>query len=95
MTFQDDINRMLADMEPPFLGEAFGGPKADPPPTITVQRVSAYIQVSTEAFDAPYVAARAPWHRRARWRWQSWRERAGRRVGGWIAGVDLTEGDDW
>lgn len=36
-----------------------------------------------------------PWHRRARWRWQEWRERAGRKVGGWIAGVDLSERDDW
>jgi hypothetical protein len=34
-----------------------------------------------------------PWHRRLRWRWQAWRERAGRNVGGWIAGVDLSERD--
>lgn len=32
--------------------------------------------------------------RRARWRWQSWRERAGRRIGTMIAGVDLTERED-
>lgn len=36
-----------------------------------------------------------PWYRRLRWRWQEWRQRAGRRVGGWIAGVDLSERDDW
>jgi hypothetical protein len=37
-----------------------------------------------------------PRHRRARWRWAAWRERAGRRVGGWIAGVDLADcEEDW
>jgi hypothetical protein len=99
VTFQDDFKRMLddaySDMAPPMLGEAFGGPPTEPQPTITVQRVSAFIQVSTEAFDAPYVPRHVPWHRRARWRWQAWRERAGRRVGGWLAGVDLTERDDY
>jgi hypothetical protein len=108
MTFSDDLNRMLAETAPPFLGEAFGGPKAEPPPTITVARATGYLQVSPElALDAGVIteeearalgwkpAPRAPWHRRARWRWQAWRERVGRRIGGWIAGVDLTERDDY
>ncbi len=78
------------------------------PPTLTVNRAYGYLQVSPEvAFEAGVITeeeARAlgwkaappvPWHRRARWRWQAWRERAGRRVGGWLAGVDLTERDDY
>lgn len=32
--------------------------------------------------------------RRLRWRWWDWRERVGRKVGGWIAGQDLSERDD-
>jgi hypothetical protein len=118
VTFQDDITRMLAegyermqrDTMPVLLGEAFGGPKAEPQPTITAHRVSAFLPMSTEQLlDAgliteeqaraqgwtPYVPPPVPWHRRARWRWQSWRERAGRKAGGWIAGVDLTERDDY
>jgi len=81
------------------------------PPTLTVKRHSAYISMSTEqALDAgliteeqaraqgwtPYVPLPVPWHRRARWRWAAWRERPRRKVGGWIAGVDLSERDeDW
>lgn len=111
MTFQDDINRMLANMEPPFLGEAFGGPKADPPPTITVTKSTGYLLLSLEQqLDmgliteeqareqgwTPYVPPPVSWRRRLRWRWQAWRERAGRKIGGWLAGVDLTERDeDW
>lgn len=109
MTFADDLNRMRADMEPPFLGEAFGGPPAEPQPTITVSKSSAYLLLSLEQqVDmgliteeqaraqgwTPYVPPPVPWHRRARWRWQAWRERAGRKVGGWLAGVDLTERDE-
>ena len=37
---------------------------------------------------------RVPWHRRLRWRWAEWRERTGRKVGSWVAGVDLSERDD-
>lgn len=80
-------------------------------PTITVTKSSAYLMLSVDQqLDAgliteeqaraqgwtPYVPLPVPWHRRARWRWQSWRERVGRRVGGWLAGVDLSERDeDW
>lgn len=113
MTFHDDFKRMLddayADMAPPMLGEAFGGPPADPPLTITVTKASGYLLLSLEQqVDmgliteeqaraqgwTPYVPLPVPWHRRARWRWQAWRERAGRRVGGWLAGVDLSERDE-
>ncbi len=78
-------------------------------PSLTVHKVSAYVPVSLQQLvDAGAMSeaeARAqgwtppppiPWHRRARWRWAAWRERAGRKVGGWIAGVDLTErNEDW
>lgn len=127
MTFQDDINRMLAEglrdanerlrhdtpdllVDPSLIFMNSGAPVDPPKPSLTVKRHSAYIQMSTEqALDAgliteeqaraqgwtPYVPPPIPWRSRIRWRWQSWRERAGRKVGGWIAGVDLTEGDDW
>lgn len=78
-------------------------------PTLTVHKASAYLPVSLQQMvDAGAMSeaeARAqgwtppppiPWRRRARWRWAAWREHAGRKVGGWIAGVDLTERDeDW
>ena len=110
MTFQDDITRMLAEMEPSFLGEAFGGPKAQPQPTITVTKSSSFLMLSVDQqLDmgliteeqaraqgwTPYVPPPVPWRRRLRWRWLAWRERVGRCVGGWIAGVDLTERDDY
>lgn len=111
MTLRDDINRMLAEAEPSMLGEAFGGPPAEPQPTITVRRHTAFLPMSVEQLlDAgliteeqaraqgwtPYVPPPVPWRSRVRWRWQAWRERAGRKVGGWIAGVDLSESDeDW
>lgn len=115
MTFADDLNRLLAqgyaDLESRTLGEAFGGPRAEPQPTITERRYTAWLPTSIEQLlDAgliteeqaraqgwtPYVPPPVPWSRRLRWRWQAWRERTGRKVGGWIAGVDLSERDeDW
>jgi hypothetical protein len=108
--FAERLQELIHETGPIHLGEAFGGPPADPPPTITVKRHSAYVPMSTEmALDAgliteeqaraqgwtPYVAPPVPWRTKARGRWQAWRERAGRKVGGWIAGVDLTERDDY
>lgn len=117
MTFQDDITRMLADayadLDSGVLGEAFGGPKAEPQPTITVTvtKSSAYLMLSVnQQLDAgliteeqaraqgwtPYVLPPVSWRHRMRFRWWEWRERVGRRVGGWLAGVDLSERDeDW
>lgn len=34
------------------------------------------------------------WRRRARWALRDWRERVGRRLGSWVAGVDLSREDD-
>jgi len=80
-------------------------------PTITVHKHAAYLMLSVDQqLDAgliteeqaraqgwtPYVPPPVPWSRRLRWRWQAWRERAGRKIGGWLAGVDLSERDeDW
>lgn len=109
MTLPDDVTRMLAEVNKRFEGHSLLITGDDPPPTLTVKQHAGFISVSTEqALDAgliteeqaraagwtPYVPLPVPWHRRLRWRWQSWRERAGRRVGGWIAGVDLTERDE-
>ena len=107
MTFKDDLDRMLdaayADLAPP--------PPAEQLPTITVHKYGAVVTMSLDQMmDAgviteeqaraqgwtPYVPPPIPWRSRLRWRWQAWRERAGRKVGGWLAGVDLTERDeDW
>jgi hypothetical protein len=78
-------------------------------PTITVHKVSAIMPVSVEMLlDAGVITEEQareqgwappppmPWRRKMRWRFQAWRERAGRRVGSWIAGVKLTDGyDEW
>jgi hypothetical protein len=85
------------------------GPPTAVPPKMHVHMVRGYVPVSFEQLvDAGAISeedARAqgwtppppvPWRRRARWRWAAWRERAGRRVGGWIAGVDLADREeDW
>jgi hypothetical protein len=105
MTFADDLNRMFAeafvDMSrdlPPLEGAS-----------ITMRRHTGWATASVEQFlDSGAITeeeARArgwtppppPTRRdRLRWRWQAWRERAGRKLGGWIAGVDLSERDeDW
>lgn len=75
-------------------------------PDFTVHKATAYVPISTEmAIEygliskeqaraqgwMPAPAIRIPWYRRLRWRIQAVRERIGRRVGGWIAGVDLSE----
>lgn len=80
-------------------------------PTITVHKVSYLMDVPFEllidygAMTEDEARARGwtptplppvPWRRKMRWRFQASRERAGRRVGSWIAGVKLTDGyDEW
>lgn len=74
---------------------------------LMVHKAVGYVEISTEmALDCGLITeeqARAqgwtppppiPWWVRLRWRWSALRERAGRRIGGWIAGVDLTERDE-
>lgn len=112
MTFQDDINRMLAEgyerMQREF---SLTLDETVPTPTVTVKRMGYTLPLSLEqAVDAgimteeqareagwtPYVLPPLLWRHRVRRRWWEWRERTGRKVGGWIAGVDLTERDeDW
>ena len=108
MTFRDDFNRMLnegyerMERDLPPLGDG-------PQPTITVTKSTGYLLLSVDQlYDAgilneeharaqgwrPYVPPPVPWSRRLRWRWQAWRERAGRKIGGWLAGVDLSARDD-
>lgn len=77
--------------------------------SLTVRKATAYVDVPVElALDyglmteaearargwSPPPTVRIPWCRRARWRWQAARERWGRRIGGWIAGIDLSESDE-
>lgn len=75
-------------------------------PRITVRKLSAYVPISIElALDCgviteaqalatgwrPTPRVTPSWRTRLRWHWHSFRERLGRRVGGWIAGLDLSE----
>lgn len=68
---------------------------------IRVIKHAAYLPVSDELLmDAGVIPdtrppVHIPWRSRLRWRISERRERVGRKVGGWIAGVDLTERDDW
>lgn len=68
---------------------------------ITATKASAYLPVSQDLLmDAGVIPdtrpkVHIPWWRRARWRIRDWRERVGRKVGGWIAGVDLSERYDY
>jgi hypothetical protein len=75
-------------------------------PEVTVRKFAGFVPISTElAIECgliteaearergwtPTVYPPIPRRTRLRWRWQSFRERAGRKLGGWIAGVDLSE----
>ena len=68
---------------------------------ITVIKHAAYLPFSDEQLmDAGVIPdtrppVHIPWRSRLRWRISERRERVGRKVGGWIAGVDLSERDDW
>lgn len=66
--------------------------------------IRGYMPISRELLDeingtaTPYCrkhAPRAPWHRRARWRWQAWRHITGVRIGSLIAGFDLSHNYDY
>ena len=69
---------------------------------IEIEKASGYIIMASDELlmDAGVIPdtrspVHIPWQARLRWRWSAWRERVGRKVGGWIAGVDLGERDDW
>jgi hypothetical protein len=69
-------------------------------PTITAVKSEAYVTVSNELLmewglihdTRPPV--KISWRERMCWRWMEWRKRVGRKIGGWIAGVDLSERDE-
>jgi hypothetical protein len=98
-----------ADLEARFLADHPDLTISYDTPPIIVHRHAAYGPASldllvdagaiteAEAWDRGWTPPPAPSRRaRLRWRWQAWRERAGRKLGGWIAGVDLSERDeDW
>lgn len=109
MTVADDLNRMFAEAHERFERDSLPKILNGPPPTITVTKSTGYLMLSVDQLlDAGAITeseARAqgwtppppPTHRdRLRWHFQAWRERAGRKIGGWLAGVDLSERDeDW
>jgi hypothetical protein len=78
-------------------------------PEITARKLTGYVPVPIEmAMDCgmmteaearargwtPTSAPKISRWRQLRWRWYCWRERLGRRVGGAIAGIDLSERDE-
>lgn len=100
-SFAEEFHRLLreahVDIEPHAPALGLNGPPPDDTPVVTLRRVAGYMQISNDLL-TPVSASlqRASRCTRARWRWQAWRERVGRKVGGWLAGVDLSEReDDW
>ena len=107
-SFRAAFDRLLADAEPKLGGAFLPGPAAAcPPGEIRVQMSRGFIQATPELLlDAGLLTdeearaqgwtppPRPPWHRRARWRFQDWRERVGRKVGGWIAARPRLRGLD-
>lgn len=103
MTLGDDLEKLLGEQFTDWQKELHGdlriGINTDPllsaPINVRVQR--GYVQVSRELLDetyrAPAPAHLAPWRKRARWRWQAWRHVAGLKIGGLIAGFDLSHDD--
>lgn len=71
------------------------------PQAIDAYKHTAYVVLSDDAaMDMGLIPdtrppVHIPWRTRLRWKLSAWRERVGRKVGGWIAGVDLSERDDW
>lgn len=90
---------VVSDLMPPNT-VAMVSPPDPAAPELTVHKMASYMVVSDELLmDAGLIPdtrppAPPPSRRtRLRWWWTAWRERVGRRVGSWIAGIDLT-GDD-
>lgn len=101
-TPSDSFERLLCDsINRSALFNPPDSPGGTVPPRIVVTKTSAILPMSDDQLmDAGIIPdtrppVRIPWRRRARWRWLAWRERAGRRVGGWIAGVDLADREDY
>lgn len=104
MTLGDDLERILGEQFTDWQKELLKAGmtvelNTDPIlPPITVQHVSGYFEVPRELLELDETRMAlppAPWHKRARWRWQAWRHIAGVRVGSFIAGFDLSHNYDY
>jgi hypothetical protein len=73
----------------------------NPAPELTVHKSFGFVTLSNDllmdvgAIPDTRPPVHIPWRRRLRRRLNAWREQVGRKVGGWIAGVDLSDPDDW
>lgn len=102
---QDFFQRIWDDATVKLDAEVLGDGPADSyhaaPQAVDVQKRAVSMMISNDlAMDYGLIPdtrtpARIPWRTRLRWKLSAWRERVGRKVGGWIAGVDLSERDDW
>lgn len=110
MTLGDDIEKVLgermADWQKDLLemGMIVDSNYAVPAPgqdlkLINIDKISGYFEVprellETSIYDECNPPPPAPWHKRARWRWQAWRHIAGVKIGSLIAGFDLDDNDE-
>lgn len=101
MSMSDAMQRLFADATRKLSAELPDGHVVNTDPTsLNVIRHSGFITVSDgQLMDLGVIPdtrppVHIPWQARLRWCWSAWRERVGRKVGGWIAGVDLSERDD-
>lgn len=108
MTIPPDFFKRIWDDAGARLDEqVLGGPLTGPhsyhaaPSATDALKPAASMMISKEqAMDYGLIPDTRPpvhisWRSRMSWRISDWRERVGRKVGGWIAGVDLSERDDW
>lgn len=95
----DDLARDITDEQAAELREKFLAAQSMPP--LHVYRHAMYLPVSEDLLmDEGVIPDTRPplkvgWRTRFRWWLSSSRERFGRWLGGKIAGVDLTDRDDW
>ena len=101
MSMPESMERLFADAAAKLSVELPEGHVAyyDQTP-VKITKHSGFIPLSEDQLmDAGIIPDTRPpvytsWRTRLRWRWAAWRERIGRRVGGWIAGVDLRDSGD-
>lgn len=88
-----DLAKLLGHLESGGLPPAFGGPERPEQPVISVMKYGAYIPIAdpTETFEPVKVSR----YLRVRWRIRNtvadWRLK----LGEWVAGVKLADGEDW
>jgi hypothetical protein len=95
-----DLGAQMGEFMKKSIGEFYdilpkGKTSVFPGDPMDVTKLSTWVVVSDELIHPEaYLPVRYPWHTRLRWWISDWREKAGVKVGSWIAGYDL-KGDDY